>query len=199
MADVGEFRKPDYEIDPLFYERWSPRAFTEEEISDEVLNRIFEAAKWAPSCFNEQPWRFFYAKRGSEDWDAFLKLLVEGNQAWAKNASVLIVCTSRKTYARNGKPNGVHSFDAGAAWQNLALQAHLLGWAAHGMAGVQYEKAAKDLNLPEDTKVEMMIAVGKTADPSTLPENFREKEWPPSGRNKINEFVVKGKWKNKVE
>jgi len=194
MPHASEFRKPEHEIEKLFFERWSPRALTGEEIPDAILNRLFEAARWAPSCFNEQPWRFLYAKRASKDWDTFLGALVEMNQAWAKNASVLIACVSKKTFTHNRKPNGVHSFDAGSAWQNLALQAHLLGWAAHGMAGVQYEKAAQDLNIPEDYKLEMMIAVGKTADPSTLPEDFRAKEWPPSGRKKVVEFVTQGKW-----
>ncbi|MDP3920365.1 MAG: nitroreductase family protein [Candidatus Omnitrophota bacterium] len=187
MKAISEFRKPDFAIDALFYERWSPRVFNGEEIPDEVLNKLFEAARWAPSCFNEQPWRFLYAKRGSEDWNLFLGALVEMNQAWAGSASVLIACVSKKTFTRNGKPNGTHSFDAGAAWQNLALQAHLLGWAAHGMAGVQYEKAAADLNITEDFKVEMMIAVGRT-------EDLQGKEWTPSGRNTVESFITKGKW-----
>ncbi len=195
MSNINEVRKPEHQIDTLFYERWSPRAMTGEEISNETLNQLFEAARWAPSCFNEQPWNFLYAKKDSEDWGLFLKILVEVNQLWAKNASVLIACISKKTFTRNGKPNGTHSFDAGAAWQNLALQAYSLGWSAHGMAGVDYKKGKVDLKIPEDYQLEMMIAVGKQAEVSILPEDFKKKEWPPSGRKSINDFVQKGQWK----
>ena len=104
---------------------------------------LFEAARWAPSCFNEQPWRFLYAKRDSEHWDAFLALLMEGNRGWAKNAAVLVCVVSKDYFERNQKPNGTHAFDAGSAWENLALQATTKGWVTHGMAGLIMKKPSR--------------------------------------------------------
>jgi len=193
--DPKVHRHADSNIQPLFIERWSPRAMTGEQISDAELKRLFEAARWAPSSFNEQPWRFLYAKREMPQWTSFFSLLVEMNQAWAKNASVLLVIVSKKTFTKNEKPNRVHSFDAGAAWENLALQATAMDWAAHGMAGFDYERAHKDLGIPDDYQVEAMAAIGKTAEPSVLPEQLAKNEWPPSLRKPISEFVTEGKWK----
>ena len=186
-------RKPDFEIDEWFYLRWSPRAFTGEAIPDEVFNKIFEAARWAPSSYNEQPWRILYAKRETPQWNTFFSLLVEGNQTWAVNASFLAVILSKKTFARNGNPNKVHIFDSGAAWENIALQAAHLDWAAHGMVGFDYERAAAELNVPDDFEVNAMFAVGKPGDASILPEKLRGME-TPSGRKKIAEFVTEGKF-----
>ncbi|MGH7790937.1 MAG: nitroreductase family protein, partial [Thermodesulfobacteriota bacterium] len=120
--DVSRYRKPEFDVDEIFLNRWSPRAMSGEEISEAELMSLFEAAKWAPSSFNNQPWRFLYSRRDSENWGLFFNLLAEFNQAWAKNASALIVIISRKTFDHNGKPSRTHSFDTGAAWQNLALQ-----------------------------------------------------------------------------
>jgi nitroreductase len=191
--NIEEIRKPEYSVDTLFYTRWSPRAYEPIEMPESELNSLFEAAKWAPSCFNEQPWFFLYAKRDTENWKLFFSLLVEMNQSWAKNASVLMVLVSKKTFSKNGKPNDSHSIDAGAAWQSLALQAHSKGWAAHGMAGFDKEAAAKELNIPDDYEVEMMIAVGKQSDKEDLPDSLKEKE-SPSTRKKVAEITREGKF-----
>src|SRR6266542_6594954 len=116
-------RHPLYDIHPLLLHRWSPRATSGEEISDTELMRLFEAARWAPSSYNGQPWRFIYAKRNTEYWDKFLNLMVDFNKSWAKNATVLVVIVSRKNFEHNEQPSVTHQFDAGAAWENHVLQA----------------------------------------------------------------------------
>lgn len=197
MADkinVHDFRKPDHSIDPQFIERWSPRALSGEEISDAELNSLFEAARWAPSAFNDQPWHFIYAKRNTEHWDRLYNIMVEFNQTWAKNASVLIVIVSRTQFAHNGKPSRTHSFDTGAAWAILTLQASKMGLITHGMSGIDYEKAAADLNIPDEYAVEAMAAVGKPGNVDDLPEALAERE-KPSGRNSIKEFAFEGIFK----
>jgi nitroreductase len=166
-----------------------------EEISEDELMTLFEAAKWAPSSFNNQPWRFLYARRNTENWLPFFNLLAEFNQAWAKNASALIVITSKKTFEHNGKPARTHSFDAGAAWQNLALQGSARGLGVHGMQGFDYDKAREVLNVPDDCEVEAMVAVGKPGNKEELPEKLREREFP-SARKKLSEIVFEGMFKD---
>jgi len=195
--DIDTYRHPDYPVERLLLERWSPRAMSGETLSDNELNTLFEAARWAPSCFNEQPWRFLYAHRGSEHWQLFFNLLVEANQIWAKNAGALITVTSKRTFSHNSKPNSTHSLDAGAAWENLALQATAMGLVAHGMAGINYDKVRVDLNIPEDYSVEMMIAVGQPGDPSDLPEQLQERELP-SSRLQVPEICFPGRFPNQT-
>lgn len=188
-------RSADHAIDPLFLERWSPRAFTDEIISEAELKTLFEAARWAPSSYNSQPWRFVYARRGTAHWPALLGLLNAFNQSWAKNAAALIVIVSKETMAVPGKaeevPSYSHSFDAGAAWANLALQAVRLGWQAHGMAGFDRERALAELKIPAGYRVEAAVAIGKPADKAQLPEALRARE-VPSQRNPISATVFEG-------
>ncbi len=127
MTKGTEKRKADYPIDSLFLDRWSPRAMSGESITDEELFTLFEAARWAPSSYNGQPWRMLYAKRETAHWPRFLELLVEFNQTWAKNAAALVVFISKTTFDHNGEPAATHSFDTGAAWENFALQGALRG------------------------------------------------------------------------
>ena len=117
----SEHRRPDHPIEPIFVDRWSPRAMSGEPIDEGELMRLFEAARWAPSTYNEQEWRFLYARRDSPHWPAFFGLLMEANQAWCDKAAVLMVVLSHKVFTHNGRPNPVHTFDAGAAFENLAL------------------------------------------------------------------------------
>ena len=184
-------RELEFPCNELFPKRWSPRAMSGEEISDSDLMTLFEAARWAPSSYNNQSWRFIYAKRGTENWHKFFNLLVGPNQVWCKNAAVLIVTVSKKTFDHNEKPSITHSFDAGAAWENLALQATFSGLLAHGMQGFDYEKAKAELNIPENYNVEMMIAVGKPGKKEDLPENLQAME-VPNERKKLNEIVMEG-------
>ncbi len=146
---------------------------TAEGITDDDLMGLFEAARWAPSSYNNQPWRFIYAKRDTKHWEALFNLLVEGNKAWAKNAYALIVVIARKNFEFNGKPARTNQFDAGAAWANLALEATFRGIATHGMQGFDYEKARQDLEIPDNFDVLAMIVIGKKAPREHLPPQLQ--------------------------
>ncbi len=188
-------RQAEHPVEPIFLDRWSPRAFTGAEISPAELNSLFEAARWAPSSYNSQPWRFLYARRGTPAFETFLGLLNPFNQQWAKQAAVLIVALSARSFVRPGTSEVVasrtHSFDTGAAWANLALQASKLGWHAHGIGGFDVEKARADLKVPDDYAVEIAIAVGRQGDKTLLPESFHGGETPNS-RRPISESAHEG-------
>lgn len=190
-------RQADRPVDPLFLERWSPRAFDGSDISDADLMTMFEAARWAPSAFNSQPWRLLYAKRGDANWDLFLSLLIPFNQSWAHSASVLIyfLSDSLPMTGKDGTPQGSHShsFDAGSAWVSLALQATRMGYHAHGMSGVEFERARAELGVPERYRIEAAAVVGRMGDPATLPERMRARE-VPSGRKPVAEFAFTGRF-----
>ena len=189
----SETRKPEYPIDKRFLDRWSPRAFAAEPLSDADLFPLFEAAKWAPSSFNAQPWRFLYAHRDTENWRLFLALLVEGNQSWAKNAAVLVVIISRMTFERDNEPSRTHTLDAGAAWGYLTLQGAMRGLAVHGMEGFDYDRARRDLQVPDDYEVHAMAAIGRPGRKSDLPPNLQERE-KPNDRKKLAEIICEGKF-----
>jgi nitroreductase len=197
MTSVNS-RSTDYLVDPLFLQRWSPRAFTGATMPEYDLLTILDAARWAPSAFNSQPWRFIYARRDTEHWPRLLGLLTESNQLWAKNASALIILVSKATMLPRGAdkevPSWSHSFDAGAAWCNLALQASLSGWAAHGMVGFDKERAAAELGVPDGYRIEAAIAIGKRGDKSLLPESLRARE-QPNDRTPLRELVGEGSFK----
>jgi nitroreductase len=198
MPLTANGRTADHEIDLAFLHRWSPRAFTAEPIGDDVLMSLFEAARWAPSAFNLQPWRFIYARRDTADWDRLFEALIEYNQAWVRRASVLMFVVSdcfRRKPGAEPEPLYSHSFDAGAAWGYLALQAHRLGWAAHGMTGFDPVKAHEAMDLPQgEYRVEAAVAIGRPADKSVLPEFYRARE-TPSGREPLSRFVFEGRFK----
>ena len=190
-------RTADHDIDPIFLTRWSPRAFTGEAMPQELLMSLFEAARWAPSAFNGQPWRFVYAHRGTPAWDPLFGALMDYNQAWVGvGVSVLGYILSDRFRRKPGaepSENRSHSFDAGAAWACLALQAHHIGWAAHGMGGFDVAKAHAATGAPEsDYRIEAAFAVGRPTDASVLPESFRARE-VPSGRESVERFVFEGR------
>jgi nitroreductase len=191
MINGSEKRKADYPVDKIFLDRWSPRAMTGEPISQEELLTLFEAGRWAPSSYNNQPWRFLYARRDSEHWQTFFDLMVEFNQSWAKNAAALVVFISKTHFDFNGQPSVTHSFDTGAAWGNLALQGWLKGLVVHGMQGFDYERARTALNIPEGFHVEAMAAIGRPADPVSLSDDLRAKE-SPSDRRKLEQTICEG-------
>ena len=171
-------RTTEVEVDPMFPGRWSPRAFDPTPLPEEAVASLFEAARWAPSCFNEQPWLFVYGTE-SDERETFLQILNEKNGSWAKNAPVLAILFARRTFARNEKPNRWAQFDCGAAWVSLALQARSMGLYAHGMAGFYPDKAYELLNVPEDEYEAMAaIAVGAYGDREALPEPIREMDEP---------------------
>ena len=192
----SEVRKADYPIDKIFLNRWSPRAMSGEELTDTELFTLFEAARWAPSNNNEQPWRFIYAKRDTKHFDKFFKILGEFNQLWTKNASVLICLVAKRTFTAKEPPvlNRNNMSDSGSAWENLALQASVMGLVAHGMAGFNVEKARKDLKVPDDFDIVHMIAIGKHGPLSSIPERMQKSEVPNS-RRPVAESIFEGEFK----
>lgn len=191
--EVRRARKPGYKIHPIILSRWSPRAMTGEGLTDDELMPLFEAARWAPSSYNGQPWRFIYAKRDTKHWDRLYDLLAEGNKLWARKAAVLVVVVSRKRFEYNEKPARTHSFDAGAAWENLALEGTKRGLVIHGMQGFDYDKARDTLKIPEAFEVEAMIAIGKRGRKEDLPKDLREIEFP-SERKPLSAVVFEGRF-----
>lgn len=179
----------------MFLRRWSPRAFTGEEMPVADLMRMFEAANWAPSAFNYQPWQFVYARRETPEWGTFLNLLVPGNQMWAHAASALVFLVSDRFMRLPGadpRPDYSHSFDTGAAWGYLALQCERMGYAAHGMTGFDRERAYEVLEVPEDGyRIEAAVAIGKQASPAVLPEAMQARE-KPNTRKPVEELVFEG-------
>ncbi len=193
LFDANQVRKPAHPVEPLLVSRWSPRAMSGEPLTDPEISSLFEAARWAPSCFNEQPWRFLYAKRDTPHWETFLGLLVEVNRSWCQKAGLLGVVVSKTTFTRNNKPNRTHAFDAGLAYENLALQGTALGLVVHGMAGFDYAKAKKELEIPDDFDVHAMFTVGRPGNPDELPEGLKERE-TPSDRKPTTETIREGKF-----
>lgn len=188
-------RTADHPIDPWFLERWSPRAYTGEALPQTELMTILEAARWAPSSYNSQPWRFVYALRDTAHWEAFLALLNPFNQSWAKAAGALVVIVSNPKMlppgAKEWVPSHSHSFDAGAAWAQLALQATKSGWAAHAMVGFDMARAAAELHVPEGWRVEVAVAIGRQGDRSLLPEQMAARE-VPNGRESLGVIALEG-------
>lgn len=188
-------RESQYPIEALFLDRWSPRAFTGEVIAEDQLLTILDAAHWAPSSANQQPWRFIYALKGSEHFETLLGLLNESNQEWAKNASALLFVVSRGFSGdiSEGRKSYTHSFDSGTAWGYFAIQAQLSGFHAHGMGGIKHEEIMQTFAIPEGYRVEAGIALGRLADKSVLSERNQEREFP-SQRKALSEVAFNGKF-----
>ncbi len=184
-------RKSDHPINPLILNRWSPRAMSGEKISHEELMSLFEAARWAPSCYNIQPWRFLYAIRETSHWPKFFDLLVDFNKSWCDKAAVLGLVVSEKLFEKNKKPSPTHSLDAGAAWENLALEGASRSLVVHGMQGFDYQKAKSALKVPDEFEVLAMFAIGKRAPKESLSPELLAKE-VPSSRKKVSEFAFEG-------
>lgn len=186
-------RKAVYPIEPLILERWSPRAMSGEAVSHDEFMRLVEAARWAPSSYNSQPWRFIYAHRDTPEWKKLFDLMIPFNQEWAKDAAVLVIMLSLKNFEYDGKPSRTHSFCAGCAWENFALQGWAQGLVVHGLEGFDYDKARIDLHLPDDVEVEAMCVVGKPGAIERLSPALREREIA-SDRKPATELVFKGVW-----
>jgi nitroreductase len=184
-------RIAEYPIEPLFIQRWSPRAMSGESVSRDELNSLLEAARWAPSSYNNQPWHFIYSFKGTPEWDQMLTLLAPANQTWCVNAGVLICIISAKNFFATGKPSRTHILDTGSAWENLALQGAAMGLIIHGMEGFNYDKARNLLNIPDDYDITMMVAVGRAAPKEALPPALQEREFP-SDRLPISEISSEG-------
>lgn len=169
-------------------ERWSPRAFKAEKISDEDIYGILEATRYAPSCFNEQPWRFIIAKE-QEELEKMQSVLVDSNKVWATKAPVLIMVLAKNNFEMTGKENYWHMFDAGTAWGYLSLEAEKRGLATHAMGGFKRKMAHELYNLPEDISVITVIAAGKLGDPESLPEELRLRE-EKANRKEIDKLIL---------
>lgn len=186
-------RIPEADVDREFLDRWSPRAFRQDPITKAQLASLFEAMRWAPSCFNEQPWRLCYGLAGEPAHARIVGLLVEANH-WAARAPLLIVLFNRRNFSHNDKPNRTSAFDTGAAWMSLALEARKLGLYSHGMAGFDTQRAYTELGAdPAIYEVQAAIAVGALGDPATLPDKLRERE-APNDRNPQENFVFHGQF-----
>lgn len=188
--EVKEFRKAEHSVNPLFLNRWSPRAFSDRKVSDEDLYSVLEAAHWAPSSYNDQPWRFIVAKT-SEQLTTFHQFLHPFNRTWAENAPVLVLVASNKQ-RENGDPNGAHAFDTGAAWGYLAIQATLLGLVTHAIGGFDREEARRLLNIPQNFDLHAVIAIGYQGEKEILDENLQKRE-NPNTRKPLKELVFEGK------
>lgn len=194
---MSNARTPKYPIDRQFLDRWSPRAFADRPVTEEQVLTVLEAARWAPSASNLQPWRFFYGVRGEPEFDTLLSLLVPFNEGWAKNAGALIFITSVTSFD-GSRQNITHSFDAGSAFMSLSLQAHSMGLVAHGMAGIEFEKVPVVLRLPDNLKVEAAVAIGYQGDVSTLSDALRKRE-APSQRQSLADMVFKGHFDGEIK
>lgn len=185
----------DHAIEELLKRRWSPRAFANRIVEREKLQSLFEAARWAASSFNEQPWSFIVAtKEKPEEFAALLSCLTERNQQWAQLAPVLMVSVAKLNFERNGKPNRHAFHDVGMAVGNLILQATVFGLYVHQMAGFSVEKVRETYGVPEGFEPVAAIALGYPADPNVLPEPFRQQEIAPRQRKPIDSFVFEAKW-----
>jgi nitroreductase len=185
----------DHDIFPLFGERWSPLSFSDEWVSDDDIRSLFEAARWAPSSYNEQPWAFVFARKGdAPEFERILSCLVESNQVWARRAALLMIGCTRKRFQRNGKPNRYAVYDLGAAMMQLSLQATSLGIGVHQMAGFLPDKAAQELEIPDTHQPVVAIAIGYRGPVDQLPEGLRAREQGARRRASQDAFVHLGQW-----
>ena len=186
-------RTKENNVNELFLKRWSPRALSGEHISKKELMMLLEAARWAPSAFNGQPWRFVYALKGTDSWNPIFETLADFNKAWVVNAGAVILVISKTKSDYDGSDFITHSFDTGAAWENIALQATELGLVAHGMTGFDFAKAKAAADIPDGYAIQAMIAIGKPGKKEDLPEMLRDKE-VQSDRKPLSELAFDGKF-----
>jgi nitroreductase len=188
-------RKPDHPVDPQFPERWSPRAYTGEPMPRETLFTMLEAARWAPSSFNSQPWRFIYALTDTPAFALMLGTLNPLNQRWAARASALVLLVSRTRWVAPGATQesalGAHAFDTGAAWMSFALQARAMGWHTHAIGGYDREALRGALAVPEDHALHAVVAVGRQGPRDGLPADLQARE-QPNDRRPLAQSVAEG-------
>ena len=190
----------DYPIHDHLAHRWSPRAFADRPVSTELLGSLFEAARWAASCYNEQPWRFIVARREQQDeYKTLMSCLMEGNQGWAMSAPVLGLGVAKKTFSLNGKPNRFFHHDLGLATAGLMTQAMAHGLHVHAMGGIHPERAVEIYNVPDDFDVLTGFAIGYLGDPGTLEEDMRASEMEVRTRKPLEETVFSSSWETPAE
>lgn len=185
----------DYPVNELIRNRWSPRAFSERTVEPAILASLFEAARWAASSYNDQPWSYLVAtKDDTENYAKMLGVLMEFNAKWAKSAPVLAISVARRNFHHNGAPNPVALHDVGAANAQLTTEATSRGLLVHQMAGFHHDKARQAFGIPEGWDPVSAIAIGYPGDPQSLPEDFRKPELAPRTRKPLSEFVMTGQW-----
>jgi nitroreductase len=192
---MEKLAQTDYPILEILKRRWSPRAFSNQMVEPEKLRSLFEAARWAPSSFNEQPWSFILAtKQYPEEHARVVSCLSEKNQQWARLAPVLLVSVAKLNFDRTGKPNRHAFYDLGMAVGNLMVQATVLDLFVHQMAGFSPERVTEIYGVPASFEPVAAIAIGYGGEVEDLPEAFRESEVGPRSRKPIQSFVFQGKW-----
>ena len=192
-SEIRQHRTMDYPIHPLILNRWSPRAMSGESISRNELMSLFEAARWAPSSHNDQPWRFIYALCKTPAFAEFLDLVSAFNRQWASRAAVLGVIASHRIFEYNHKPSPTHAFDTGAAWENLCLEGTHRSLVVHGIGDFDHKQARQLLQIPDDYDILAMFAVGKRARAEILSPDLQKRELP-NQRIKVEQFVMEGRF-----
>ena len=191
LAPMSKSNQIEYPVAELIEQRRSRRAYSTNPIEHEKIKSLFEAARWAPSSMNEQPWSYVYATRDQPDlWNKLLELLNESNRVWAINAPLLILSMARKTHIRNGANNALARYDTGAANMLLSIQATQLGLNVHQMGGYDRQKAIESLNIPDDYEPIVIMAIGYPGDPDSLSENLKLREEAPRERYTQDFFVM---------
>lgn len=185
----------DYPLLDVITNRWSTRAYSDKEVNDNEFRTLIEAARWAASCFNEQPWRFLYGKKGTEAFDQILSVLVKPNQSWAKNASFLVINVIQESFTKNGKTNHHAEHDLGLALGNLSAQATAMGLNIHHMAGLDYDAAKSTLEIPDGFKVLTAMSVGYTKSDEEMTAEEKNNELQPQQRLPIGQILCEGKFK----
>jgi nitroreductase len=187
----------DHPIQELLAQRWSPYAFDDRPVAEADIRSLFEAARWAPSSYNEQPWSYIVASKGeAEEFERLLSCLVDANQAWAKAAPVLVLCVVSLRFARNGKENRAAIHDLGLAAGNLVMEATARGLFVHQMIGILPEKAREVYGIPGQSEAWTAMAIGYRADPTNLTEELQRRDTAPRQRKPLRQFVFSARWGN---
>ena len=190
----------DHPVHELIANRWSPYGFDDRDVSEDDIRSLFEAARWAASSYNEQPWAFIVAtKEHADQFERLLSCLVEPNQAWAKSASVLVLTCTSLNFTRNGKPNAAAVHDLGLAAATLSFEATSRGLSIHQMIGILPDRARELFEIPEGVQPLTAIAIGYAADPNDLAESIRQRDLAPRQRKPLTEFVFAHKWGEALE
>lgn len=187
--------KPEYPIQDVIARRWSPYAFADRSVSPDDVRSLFEAARWAPSSYNEQPWSYIVATRDNpEEFNRVLSCLVEGNQAWAKAAPVLALGCTSLNFTRNGQPNAAAVHDLGLASANLCVEATARGLFVHQMIGILPDRAREVFHIPDGVRPLTGLAIGYAADLAGRTDPLSERDRTPRSRKRLAEFVFGGEW-----
>ena len=189
--DVAKHRDGLKGVDQQFVNRWSPRSMSGQALSEDQMAGLVEAARWSPSCFNLQPWRFIYSLKDDDYWEKFLGLLIDVNRLWAERAGAMVILLSIDRPSESEDLSPTAAFDTGSAWMSLALQAQTMGLVSHAMWGFHHEAVAEVINMPSNMSARAMIAIGYPGDPADLPEKYRDREFP-SSREPLESLMFQG-------